>query len=112
MSGTLVFRWRGDYFGMIEGGSLFDDAGHHLGRVEGGTAWHRNGAFLGEVIENRYVLRNIAMIEPQPRAPSRPSAPPTLERDAAVPVVRRAARAQLEGWIDALDQFREPVPAR
>jgi len=93
-----VFRWDGQYWGFLSGGTLHDRYGRQVGWLDGADVFHLAGGFLGELRDGAYVLRNRLREEPVHRAP-RPAAPyPTPP----TPVPDRGARDPLDDWTDAL----------
>ncbi len=67
-----VFRSNGTYLGFISNGSLFSRDGEYLGWVEGKFVWDSSGQFRGEIKEinnNKYILKNIFLIQPIPKVP-------------------------------------------
>jgi hypothetical protein len=97
-----IFRWSGEYFGFILNDRFFDHAGKYLGWMsDEGAIWSADGTFVGELVDNNYVLRRIAMINPLPRIPQLPPLPPLP----ILPSLPRLPRLQRLGYRDALDDL-------
>ena len=96
-----LFHWNGAYFGFISRGYIFGSSGHCLGWLDDELqVWHGNGRFSGELVEENYVLRNLARSEPSPRTPMSPSLPVVP----IVPPIPRIPHVPRPGWRDALGE--------
>jgi hypothetical protein len=99
---STLFRWDGTYWGFLFEDRLYDRHGHHVGWLERAPhqvdVFDRSGRFLGQLVDGRYVLRNVLREEPVHRAP-RPAIPDTVP---PAPEPDHEPRVPREHWHDAL----------
>jgi hypothetical protein len=99
-----IHRWSGQYFGFLLDGYLFNRQGEYVGwATDEGAVWLRDGRFLGELVEDNYILRRNAMMEPSRRIPKiqpiRPIPP--------IPALPRIPRISRLGWSDSLGALED-----
>lgn len=72
-----IFRFSGEYFGFLYNNSFFDATSNYLGWLDdAGFVWHAGGIFLGKLVDNNYILKPKASIDPAPRSiPPVPASP-------------------------------------
>jgi len=100
---TPVFKWSGEYFGLIHNENLFHADGAYLEWIEDGQAWASDGTYLGEVAEENYILRRANTILPLPKIPRIPPIRPIRP----IQEIRRSGRIPKAGWVDALEGFEQ-----
>jgi len=101
MEATPIYRWSGEFFGHIYLKQLIDSNGDYIGRLKGNDVWRADGTYLGEIVDQNYILRRINDV----REPELPS----VQSDAFLPpqpYADRPSRTELNGWVDALDEYK------
>lgn len=105
MENKFLYKSNGNYFGFIQGDTIFNRDGVPLGWLDGTFVWDTTGRFRGNLMKNKtmaqanYIWLNKFSILPLPKSPkpiqSLPTLPPPPQNILAVtlPV----------GWIDAFE---------
>ncbi|MEJ1355256.1 MAG: hypothetical protein RNU03_00100 [Candidatus Sedimenticola sp. (ex Thyasira tokunagai)] len=100
MATTSLFTWSGQYVGFMDGKWLYYCNGRYLGwRDHQYLVWQADGTFLGQLVEEHYVMRNLARCYPARQTPPVPPLPhdPPLSAGSQLPQQPRP------GWIDTLE---------
>jgi hypothetical protein len=99
-----IFRLSGQYFGFIDSGNVFSWNGRYLGWLESNYVWDASGQFRGElktISGHLYVVKNMYVLPPLPKAPKQNPLPvtPIMPPQANVPPVTLEL-----GWVDGFNE--------